>query len=654
MDFLAESKNSFDDDFVQVSRVETTDLRSEPDDPLINELSKINLEGSPDLASLHELIAQACQAIKKEKPASFLRSLEISMTNIQQNLNLWKVANELDLEMESSWNNFLSTYMKIPEKFVSVFDQSEMPVSVPFKFYQKIFKDADEISTVNSLHARLVNRLMISGFQDDFFAQIVEISEGSLCPRILEQLGMLKKIDFIVGTLKAADYRYESNEAFVCWLMSNVLTALSTSPEIRDSLLDEIIKYEIVSKRAVVLLLSCLYWTEEDIPSNEYLQKQLGLRSKSPLFGSIILTHLSFISSHDANFPQIAPLITNAISKRLDNGDPAIRLQAMIWAETFARISGSTTALYFELDENDEAVLEYRNISHLIREVDRIINSGQQFVPYKFEKPLLEAKSLQSPPEDYYQVKLEPSHQIQLSLKDLELKKSLPQIQIKEARNSKIKRPRFLRDCLEYLRSDDPEKWEYALEDLPSILSNSFILELKEFGGQLFNSLLFLSDQFNLDGFEVKRMDLLGLIIQKLPENCLRMLKSEFVGRSMNIGQKSDILSLIMVQLKANITGNLEPAGPTTSDSLTEIFALIDLSETRKIFEGNNCGCNMAVLIDHFYLPLLNELNDVRSKTFQHSHEILLEKTILCFSLFFYASSNDHILRIKFNVPFFK
>jgi len=463
-------------------------------------------------------------------------------------------------------------------------------------------------------------------------------TEGLITENILRAMSMHKRIDFAVKCISMAEVAFDSTLA-IAWMCKAVVPVVGQSQESIQALFDRIIRYQGIPVRSMVAFTSLLLWTQDGISLNGLFIRLFGGKTApSTLLVHLTLVLLSFASGHEmSSSVDLLHVITTALSSWLYHAEPKVRMEAMILAEAFARISGTTKALYFELDEESEGVLAYRQTEIMVRLVDRIVNGQQEFVPYKFHNPNVEAE--RPPVQDYQQVLLERSERAVATLDDLALKAKLPFPSSMEPRNSKIRAPRFLRDCLDYLRSEDPDKWDLTLHHLPTILASSFHLEIRELGPQLFKTLLFLSDQYKLEGFEGKRMALLAGIVQHMPENALRMVKSEFVGRSLNLGQKSDILTLVMSKLKELISGQQQSQSIIVQPGIDGLLASVKLHDD---FDSpiQSSPLTIQTLIRHFYLPLLTSLHHTRSTTFLTAHDFLLEKTILCCSMFFYLAGN--------------
>lgn len=600
-------------------------------------ISSTSWFGARSVAVLLEFVSQALQMISLEQPTAAVREVEASLDRLHASLDLWSVSSSLASSDARMWESFLSAYLRIPERFAAVFRDTERTVSSPRSFFLKVFHDLASLEAIGELGGRLLMRLLSCGFQDDLCAILLheDVTRSfSLLPLLCLDLSAVKRLNLLTRCLQAAEVAFSAAET-VLWMRKAFVPACQGC---EGDLLDELVRYSSPSSQTAGLLCSLFCWLDVECRQAEFLEAHFkldksGLRRNQPLKlkGQIALIFLSFLSESalKANSP-LNTAIVEGISQRLYHAEPQVRLEGMVLAECFARIVTTEKPLHFDLDEEDKEVLEYRSISQMIRDVDRILHPGQAYVAYRFDRPAGHTKAADVA-DEYAHISVAPSVTAQPSPADSHLKAAL-KLRDREPHNSKVKRPRFIRDCMEYLRTEDPEKWEAAIEELPAVLSQSFEMEMREFGIQLFKALLCASDQFSLENFQKNRMDLLGTLLSRLPENALRILKVEFLGRSLNLGQKSEILTLVMAQVSAML-------GPQRPASF--IGDLCRQAELQDEFEHVLVpdAMTLAKLINIFYLPLLSELQSVQSKVFLTAHDFLLEKTILCAGMFIYASS---------------
>lgn len=655
LDFVERASPGFDDFVISSSKdpnpndKEPEVKTARPADELITDLRGLAqraglMQTRDDLVLLLEVMAQCCSRISLAESIFFLEDLEMTLNSLHTNLNLWKFSSSLADDCIHVWDRFLSYYMRIPEKCTMIFERSDFMVSVPRLFFKKIFSDTSALEQMRSTRCtdRLFNKMLLCGFQDDIYLILSRSdSDGSKCRALLEFCSTAKKVDFVLKMTAAIESSTTSIPEMVENMRNIVLPILLQTDELVSSLFAQLIQYQSLTSTALPILIATICWLLSDRVSISALLKDLfrESRKQTAFLTHLTLVFLSFLEAdHLQNDLELTGLITTRISYGLNHPESRIRIMAQILAESYARLSSVPKPLYFNLDEECGDVAEFRRTEIIVRIVDQTLHPGCHFVSYKFTRPEFEARIETPPADDYHQIELAPSQPAKLSPLDEALKSSLPAASISEPRNSKVRTPKFLKDCWDYLNTEDPDKWEISLKILPEVIKNSFQLELRELGPQVFKTLLFLSDQYKLVNFESQRMSILGSFICAIPENCLRALKCEFIGRSLNIGQKSEILTLVMKALKDQM--QLESGKHTVKAAeVDQLFAFLCITDSfEQKYEHNSL--TMPLIVKNFYLPLLSDLGSVNSKVFATTHDFLLEKTILCLSMFFYFSSN--------------
>lgn len=654
LDFDGTASSRFDDFVPAAPKIDS--LKTPPadlalNDELIVDLRRLcedasQMHSKENLVALLEALAQSSARISLTEPTVFLKELEAALNQLHANLNLWRFSISLEDDCMHLWDKLLSCYLRLPERFVAVFDRSDLEISIPRLFFRKIFGNVNVLrqGRPSRCTERLLNKLLACGFQDEFFIDLIRLDlDGQVTKVLVQSLSLSRKIDFSFKISVAMELVCDGIESMSERMSLHVVPIVVADTDTIAALFSSLIQYQTLSSTAMSVIIATLCWLHLDrIPVSAILKDIFSeKRKQSPFLTHLSLVLLSFVGAADLQADlDLIGRITTKLSSCLGHPEPRVRLMAQVIAEAFARLSGGLKPLYFELDEDNEEVLEFRRTETMARRIDRVLHPGIESVAYKFQKPELEGRAEPMPLEDYQQISLAPSREASLSLFDSELKSTLPPPSSTEPRNSKVRTPRFLKDCWDYVNSEDPEKWEASLNALPSVIVNSYQIELREVGPQVFKTLLFLSDQYKLAGFESQRMQLLANFMSRIPENCLRMLKCEFVGRSLNLGQKSEILTLVMMALKDQL--QLTAGNGSSVQEIDQIFSALKLSDAYEPARDKE-HLSMPVLIRHFYLPLLGELGSTRSKVFATAHDFLLEKTILCLSMFFYLSGMSHL-----------
>jgi hypothetical protein len=109
------------------------------------------------------------------------------------------------------------------------------------------------------------------------------------------------------------------------------------------------------------------------------------------------------------------------------------------------------------------------------------------------------------------------------------------------------KKPVYLRQVIDLLKDEDPEKVEKGLLNVKDVLENANSCEISDYGLPLCTTLLFLPNDFDAESvnFEEIKRKVLEDLVGKIPKEILPFLSKEFYGKNLSIGQKSNVLSFI-------------------------------------------------------------------------------------------------------------
>ncbi len=602
---------------------------AKPNLEVINDLSKFYdqkiIESDKDLSDLYELLSQVKSKISINQTTEVLRQLEIALDGLHAFMNLWHVAKRIqDMRL---WEGFLSCYLSLCEKFTSVFSDSTLAISNPKGFWTKCFNDVTESDLDISVQARikLLHRYVSCGFQDEFAQMLVPHKALAVFIEVFALKSDHLKVNKLLQLLlNAAHIRYPELE-FVGWIKRTIIPFYSKSSFV--AFFDDVLRYNGINLHSFVILLAVLCWHYADIDMRKRLKVLMNKKLKPSKYAAhVFIAIFCFCSVDDlTNDSEFVQAFLEHISSRINHAEHDVRIEGMVLAEMYAALCPTDKPLYFDLDQDVAEVEEYRRTQLLIRQVDQWITPGQRFVPYKHEKPILDAGFVENV-EDMAHVKtIESKKIIDLS--------TLPTI---EPRNSKIRRPKFIRDCAEYLRSDDPDKWEIALSELPTTIKIAFKLELKEFGPPLFKTILFMSNQYSLKDFDQQRVAIMSQLMDSLPESCLWALKTEFVGNHLNIGQKAEVINLVVTKIRE--LGCIENGSPI--EHIKELFSLLRFVDKFETTTGSS-PFFLPTILKHFYLPLLSEMQTMKSKVFVTAHSFFLERFLLSLAILLNAASNS-------------
>ena len=140
-----------------------------------------------------------------------------------------------------------------------------------------------------------------------------------------------------------------------------------------------------------------------------------------------------------------------------------------------------------------------------------------------------------------------------------------------------IKPPILLQDALSFLQGkmEDAAKLTEVLEELPLRLASERIDEVTAVGPALFQALLHLQNQYNVDTFDANKEESLVLLLSKLPSICVRHLVDKIWGPNMSTIQRIEALKLLSAsasRLRLQKAPEANPL-PTASSDPTLIYS---------------------------------------------------------------------------------
>lgn len=229
--------------------------------------------------------------------------------------------------------------------------------------------------------------------------------------------------------------------------------------------------------------------------------------------------------------------ITLGIQHRLNILDSRISLHGKIVAESFASLLGK------KLDFN----LTECNMSKLLRySFKQTLNQISQCDEFNLDNSVLPQDD--GLPNDH--VVGEKCIKAQLLSQPTT---GTPLID-EERRNAKVRRPRFARDCLAYLKcTEDPEKLNLSLEALPTVLNSTSDLTLIEIGKDLFQTILFQGDDYGIIEFDKMRRIGMIDILRRAPDTVAPVICHLFTAySSISIHQRLEIICVTTELLLSN------------------------------------------------------------------------------------------------------
>ncbi|CAF1076456.1 unnamed protein product, partial [Brachionus calyciflorus] len=127
-----------------------------------------------------------------------------------------------------------------------------------------------------------------------------------------------------------------------------------------------------------------------------------------------------------------------------------------------------------------------------------------------------------------------------------------------DTKNVKVKKPVYLRDCLNSLiYSDDPQEIETALKSVKS-LCDTYHTELEEISVELLRVLLSKSNSYSIKDFDEDRMSAMITVTCHYPKDCAIYLTSQFYEAGFSLSQRGDILNVLTMTAQKLSDPNVE------------------------------------------------------------------------------------------------
>ena len=299
-------------------------------------------------------------------------------------------------------------------------------------------------------------------------------------------------------------------------------------------------------------------------------------------YSSCLMSILSLVSP-DLFTSEHEMALMNGVQSRLDHSDAQVRLMATCVAEMLNQFHPEAeNKLNFGLDPQNEIVahlIECKNFtgSFLFKDSTATTHKELNYDPIIEATGNSDIIAFESDEDD-----LSP-------ISSLLAEESGP------PKNAKSPLPRFLPDCLRILRSnEDVELVEKVLHKLPETFAASSTLSRQMNAASAFNTLLTISDQFDLKDFDLLRYNSLQVVfLDQIKIVAPEIIENLFKSNKLVLGQKMELLNLI-------------------SSSAQTVFSL------KKSF-------TTSLFLEHLCFPLI--ANSVRNfNLFQRSHVMFLEK----------------------------
>ena len=184
---------------------------------------------------------------------------------------------------------------------------------------------------------------------------------------------------------------------------------------------------------------------------------------------------------------------------------------------------------------------------------------------------------------------------------------------------SKVRVPVYLREALPALRSNNEnvDQLEKSLNVLEKLIRNK-PADIDEISENLATALLHLSDQYNLQNFEILRHKSLVALCVVSPKKSVKYLTSQFYEPNYNLQHRMDILDVLSDAAKELANVSQFPLAPATEeDNIPQNPTILNIVghttrrfTTRKpVVTAKN---NFLPHASQFYFPLVQHYDDTR------------------------------------------
>ncbi|KAK3091564.1 hypothetical protein FSP39_020836 [Pinctada imbricata] len=364
---------------------------------------------------------------------------------------------------------------------------------------------------------------------------------------------------------------------------------------------------------------------------------------------------MGFISKtdKDINKEEILHLLMPGVECHIGNSDHHIRKVGMILAETLtAIITPMEKHLKFEIERDEEVDAlvalttppEDPGVNHISSEIESL--NVQE-----------ERNNAESPSE------AEPNADSDLDSDD----DLVPYDMSCDKKVSKVKTPKYLRECMEGLISnDDPERLEVCLNTTESLIRKD-LPGLKEIAEEFSKILLHMSDRYSTNNFASLRFKCMVALAVSAPIQVSSYLTKEFYERNYNLRQRMDILEILaaaaqeMSQPATKKSSQGKPEESSNSSTQTKVVGSPQQSwkdivqqriesKTRRFATSHTkpeaSANKFAAVAGNFFYPLMTHF-DRKENTFDLLGEdsLVLARLIYTLGVIIYSAIHTNVVR---------
>ncbi|VDH97123.1 telomere length regulation protein [Mytilus galloprovincialis] len=495
------------------------------------------------------------------------------------------------VEQTYVWDELINAVTSLPDKTANKLQSQNSELFYPKCYITLVTKDIitvldDMVISVKAdkdIHlefiSRLIGKLCITGYADI----LMEIMVGSLAPLLKEDFIWCRICERIITGVPDR-----------C-LESVLLSMIDKLPWY--GLMDKFLGDSILKKQKIQYLLCTKILLFRHSEKIHILQNVLGylgtshtrrhlliksfkellsvwgdnsaIRHTSPeqhlYLTRALFISLGFLTDKDKEIhkDELIRLIMPGVQAHIGNSDHKIRTQGMVLAETLATVidpNGPKLKFEYEKDKETASLLEL-----MIPPSD----PGLEQLQKKFEAIQLEQKV----DTKMVDTDIKPKEKMETRTdvdSDLDSDDDLvPYDMSNDVRVTQFKEPKYIRDCMEGLISnDEPERTEICLKCSERLI-RKHPDGLEEIATEFTKVLLHLGDKSSTPGYTQLRFKAMVSVTVCVPIQVADYLTAEFYDRNYNLRQRMDILELAIKRQEQEFLADFEDLRQQFKDVLS-------------------------------------------------------------------------------------
>ncbi|XP_071129254.1 telomere length regulation protein TEL2 homolog [Mytilus edulis] len=582
------------------------------------------------------------------------------------------------VEQTYVWDELINALTSLPDKTANKLQSQNSELFYPKCYITLVTKDIitvldDMVISVKAdkdVHlefiSRLIGKLCITGYADI----LMEIMVGSLAPLLKEDFIWCRICERIITGVPDR-----------C-LESVLLSMIDKLPWY--GLMDKFLGDSILKKQKIQYLLCTKILLFRHSEKIHILQNVLGylgtshtrrhlliksfkellsvwgdnsaIRHTSPeqhmYLTRALFISLGFLTDKDkeTHKDELIRLIMPGVQAHIGNSDHKIRTQGMVLAETLATVidpNGPKLKFEYEKDKETASLLEL-----MIPPSD----PGLEQLQKKFEAIQLEQK-VDTKMVDT-DIKTDETMETRTDVdSDLDSDDDLvPYDMSNDVRVTQFKEPKYIRDCMEGLISnDEPERTEICLKCSERLIRKNHD-GLEEIATEFTKVLLHLGDKSSTPGYTQLRFKALVSLTVCVPIQVADYLTAEFYDRNYNLRQRMDILEVLASAAQELSQPAEQPVINPSDKKIVEVEedtwqSIVQKrieTKTRRFSKGKSkpelqkTMNRFAPVAGHFFYPLMTRF-DRKENTFDMLGEdsLVLGRLIYTLGVVMYSAINS-------------